>query len=143
MLKMLVVEDNIKYRQMLVKVLKEEFPDIEILEAGEGEEALRVVNELRPFLVSMDISLPGENGLDLTRKIKTGHPEMQVVILTSHDFPEYRDAARRCGANRFMAKGSVSFQEILQVVRSILIERTGRNSMVGGDNNLLPPRAAE
>ena len=78
------------------------------------------MNELRPFLVSVDISLPGENGLDLTRKIKNGHPEMQVVILTSHDVPEYRDAARRCGANHFMVKGSASFQEILGVAHSIL-----------------------
>jgi len=41
----------------------------------------------------MDVTLPGEDGLELTRKIKADHPGVTIIILTSHDSPEYREAA--------------------------------------------------
>jgi DNA-binding NarL/FixJ family response regulator len=137
---MLVVEDNITFRQNLVELLKEEFPDIEILEAGGGEEALRLVNELHPFLVFMDIRLPGENGLELTTKIKNHHPETVVVILTSQDLPEYREAAQNVGATHFVSKVSTSVQEILGVVHSIISKGGGGNPTNGRDGNV--PRAS-
>jgi len=103
------------FRQMLVESLRREFPDVQILEASEGREALRLVDEVHPSLVLMDIKLRGENGLDLTKKIKNHHPETPVVILTSNDLPEYREAAQKAGATQFVAKGSASFQDIVGV----------------------------
>jgi len=58
----LVVEDSPIFRQTFVESLNREFSNVEIMEAGEGKEALRIVGEHPPFLVFMDISLPGENG---------------------------------------------------------------------------------
>jgi len=60
----------------------------------------------------MDIQLPGENGLELTRKIKADYPDIIIIILTSHDSPEYREAATRCGANYFFLKGSIATDEL-------------------------------
>ena len=67
----------------------------------------------------MDIKLPGENGLQLTQQIKTTNPDVTVVILMSYNMPEYQDAAQRYGANYFLAKGSSSREEIIELVKVI------------------------
>jgi DNA-binding NarL/FixJ family response regulator len=121
----LIVEDNASFRQMLFDLLSDRFPDIEILEAHEGRDALRLVEQFEPFLVFMDIRLPGEHGLELTRKIKLSHPETAVTILTSYDLPEYREAAQRSGASHFIVKSSSSIKEIFWVVRLLLPKGNG------------------
>jgi len=90
-----------------------------IQEATEGNEALRVVDALQPELIFMDIRLPGENGLQLTQKIKKNYPNIKVIILTSYDILEYREAAIRCGANSFIAKDSLDWEQIEKLVRSL------------------------
>jgi hypothetical protein len=62
-----------------------------------------------------------------------------VVILTSNDLPEYREAAQKVGATQFVAKGSASFQEILGVSHSILSKGGGGNPANRRDGNV--PRA--
>lgn len=68
----------------------------------------------------MDINLPGENGLELTRKIKATHPETTIIILTSYDLPEYRQAAYEHGANSFLVKGSFTLGELIAMVESLI-----------------------
>jgi len=53
----------------------------------------------------MDIRLPGENGLELTKRIKMNYPDIIMVILTSYALPEYRQAARESMADYFVPKG--------------------------------------
>jgi len=120
--KTLIVEDNVSFRQTLLEILAARFPFMSIEEAGDGDEALKKIDLLRPDLIFMDIKLPGENGLQLTQKIKTKYPEVVVIVLTSYDFPEYREAAYRYGANHFMVKGLSTNEEILALVESILGE---------------------
>lgn len=93
---------------------------MEILEAADGEEAMRQITTRPPDLIFMDIKLPGENGLDLTARIKAQHPHLTVIILTSYDTPEYREAAIRVNADHFLAKGSSSREGILALVESVL-----------------------
>jgi DNA-binding NarL/FixJ family response regulator len=123
----LVVEDNLTFRQALTEVLKSQFPYMAIEEAGNGAEAFEKIHNFSPALVFMDIKLPGENGLDLTQRIKAQHPEIVVMILTSYDLPEYRDVAFRCGANHFIVKGSSTFEEISSLIKNIAADR-GPNS---------------
>ena len=117
MVRILIVEDNASFRQSLKEILHLQFPSIFIEEAAEGNEASKKVDTFLPALIFMDINLPGENGLLLTRKIKKDHPEIIISILRSYDFPEYREAAFKCGANCFIAKGS--WKEIEALVKSI------------------------
>jgi DNA-binding NarL/FixJ family response regulator len=91
-----------------------------ITEAGDGEEALRTIDTVLPNLIFMDINLPGENGLELTRKIKATHPETPIIILTSYDLPEYRQAAYEYGANSFLVKGSFTLAELITMVESLI-----------------------
>jgi YesN/AraC family two-component response regulator len=117
--KTLIVEDNASFRNTLIDILSAQFPSIAIEEAGDGKEALQKVDSFQPHLIFMDIKLPGENGLHVTQKIKTKDPEIVVIILTSYDLPEYREAAFRYGANHFIVKGSSTNREILALVESI------------------------
>jgi DNA-binding NarL/FixJ family response regulator len=122
----LLVEDNIAFRESLRETLHSRFPALDVAEAGNGEQALQKIQTLVPDLIFMDIKLPGENGLSLTKKIKVAHPRVVVVVLTSYDLPEYREAAFQYHANYFITKASLS-TKIVEVVESILsgLEKKG------------------
>jgi CheY-like chemotaxis protein len=77
-LKTLIVENNTTYRGLLRHSLQSVFPSMMIEEATEGNEALQRVDILRPELIFMDIRLPGENGLQLTHRIKTNYSDTKV-----------------------------------------------------------------
>ena len=122
MFQILIVEDNAPFRQSLREMLCEQFPTMGIEEAGDGEDALGKIGTLSPHLVFMDIKLPGQNGLEVTREIKARYPGIRVIILTSYDLPEYREAAENYGADYFLSKGSSSREEIIALVDSISSE---------------------
>ena len=120
MFRALLVEDSIGFRTMLHTMLHEHFPGIEILEAGSSDEALAATTSYRPDLVLMDIKLPGENGLELTRKIKGSDEAIKVIILTSYDLPEYREAAMNNGASDFLCKETTSPGDILLLIQDAI-----------------------
>lgn len=120
MFRTLIVEDNAVFRQSFKEILHMQFPYMAVDEATDGEQALQKIDSFGPDLIFMDIVLPGENGLELTKKIKTGYPAITIIILTNYDLPEYRDAANEYGANYFMSKSSSTREEILALLKSIL-----------------------
>ncbi len=120
--RVLIVEDSTLFRQLLKETLKDRFPSIEIYQAIDGEEALLQVETLRPHLVFMDLRLPGENGLELTKKVKARYPNIIVVILTGYDLPEYQDASWQC-ADYFFSKDSSTMGNIFALVESVLPTR--------------------
>jgi DNA-binding NarL/FixJ family response regulator len=117
--KVLLVEDNEDFRRNLAGLLKSKFPALLLDEASNGTEAMEKVESFFPNLIFMDIKLPGQNGLEITRRIKAVHPDIHVVFLTSCDYPEYREAARECGALWFLIKGSTTPQQILDGVEKL------------------------
>lgn len=119
----LLVEDNQTFRKSLKEMLEFRLPDLRIGEACDGDEALDKLKSVKPDLIFMDIRLPGKNGLEVTRIIKAAYSSVEVVILTSHDIPEYREAAFQSGASQFFTKGSVGSDEIADFVRSALRRR--------------------
>ena len=116
--RILIVEDNAFFLQFLKETLHSRFPSMDILEAANGDEAMQKIKTLPPNAIFMDLRLPGENGLELTKKIKAQHPNIIVVILTNYDLPEYREAAYQCGADHFLPKDS-----FLKMINSILPNR--------------------
>ena len=118
--RVLIVEDSPLFRKLLKETLHSRFPSMDISEAENGKEALQKVDALPPDLIFMDIKLPGENGLQLTAKIKAKYPNVTVIILTSYDTQEYREAATQAKANYFLSKGSSTRESILTLIKSIL-----------------------
>jgi two-component system response regulator YesN len=117
-IKTLLVEDNNIFRQTFKETLQSRFPSVVIQEAAEGNEALQKVDAFHPELIFMDIRLPGQNGLELTRKIKARYPETVVIVLTDYDTPEYRKAAFQCGASCFFAKDSLDWGQFETMIKS-------------------------
>lgn len=116
----LIVDDNAALRESVAELLRTHFPAMAVVQAGNSDEALDQVFRLAPDLILMDIKLPGPNGLQVTQQILS-QPSQQavVVILSGNDLPEYRDAARRHGAEFFLSKSLSSGQDLLQVVQSV------------------------
>ncbi len=122
--RILTVEDNDIYRKLLKDVLQRFFPEITIDEAADGRGALEKIDALPPNLIFMDIRLPDENGLELTKKVKATHPDIRILILTGYNTPEYREAASQCGADHFLVKGSLGLMELERLVKSYLKVRS-------------------
>jgi DNA-binding NarL/FixJ family response regulator len=119
----MIVEDNDTFRESLRSSLQLKFPSMEIAEAGNGMEALERIDSLSPNLIFLDIRLPGQNGLELTERIKKLHPDISIIILTSYDIPEYRDAAIRAKADYFFSKDSMTNEQVNSLVKSILSKK--------------------
>ena len=112
----MIVEDSIPFRTLFKNELLSQFPSIEVIEAGSGEEAIKSLGSHPVDLAFMDIGLPGQNGLEVTKRMKADYPGTSIAILTSHDSPEYREAAIRCGASCFISKDSFKWKEIFTLV---------------------------
>lgn len=117
--RVLIVEDSTLFRELLKETLHDRFPSIQFYQAIDAEEALLKVETLRPHLIFMDFRLPGENGLELTKKVKARHPSTIVVILTGYDLPEYQRASWQY-ADYFFSKNSSTMDNIFALVESVL-----------------------
>lgn len=114
------------------RLLIDSTPDLEVVgEAGNGREAVKLSEELRPDLVLMDIRMPVLDGLEATRLI-AADPALagvKVLILTTFEQDEYVAEALRAGAGGFLGKG-VDPEELLRAIRT-----------VAGGESLLSPAA--
>jgi DNA-binding NarL/FixJ family response regulator len=81
-------------------------------EAGDGAEAVQLVDELRPELVIMDVTMPVLGGIEATRRVHAAYPDLPIVVLTMHDEDALREQALRAGASAFLTKDS-SMQEVV------------------------------
>jgi DNA-binding NarL/FixJ family response regulator len=131
----LIVEDNPSFRGSLKEILGARFPQLAVDEVGSSEEALQKMEKFRPDLMFVDIRLPGQNGLELTRRVRKDDAEVVIVILTNYDLPEFREAAYRYGVNYFFSKSTSSMEEIVTAVELVL-----RQKGEEGDTRKDPPK---
>jgi DNA-binding NarL/FixJ family response regulator len=118
-IKILVVDDQPRARKSL-KALLSTWPRIvEISEAGNGREALRLVKELPPDAVLMDVRMPGMDGLEATTQIKALCPQVKVVVLSM--YAEHRDEALAAGADDFVGKGEAA-ERLLDLLSAVMQE---------------------
>ncbi|MBL1289826.1 response regulator transcription factor [Streptomyces sp. For3] len=121
MIRVLLADDQLLVRAGF-RALLDAQPDIEVAgEAADGAEAVRLVRELRPDTVLMDIRMPKQDGLAATRAI-TGDPalsEVKVVMLTTFELDEYVFEAIRSGASGFLVKDTEP-DELLRAVRAVV-----------------------
>ncbi|MFF3244194.1 response regulator [Streptomyces sp. NPDC002870] len=121
MIRVLLADDQLLVRAGF-RALLDAQRDIEVAgEAADGEEAVRLVGELRPDVVLMDIRMPVLDGLAATRRI-TGDERLdgvKVVMLTTFELDEYVFEAIRSGASGFLVKDTEP-EELLRAVRAVV-----------------------
>ncbi|MBN1452641.1 MAG: response regulator transcription factor [Anaerolineales bacterium] len=117
-IKVVVVDDHPFFRQGVRDVLNTE-DDIEVIaESGDGQEALELLQHVRPDVVLMDVNLPTMNGLQVTQKLKSQCPDINVIILTAYDDEEQIYRAIRIGASAYFAK-DIEPNHLLNTVRIV------------------------
>ena len=117
MIRVLVADDHTLFRHGL-RALLESVPDVELVgEAANGEEAVSLVETVRPDVVLMDILMPVLSGIPATRRIVDIHPEVAVVMLTMQAEDDAVFAAVRAGARGYVLKGADE-SELLRVLRA-------------------------
>jgi DNA-binding NarL/FixJ family response regulator len=103
-IRLLLVDDQPQVRRGLMMRLALE-PDVEIVgEAGDAESALELAGRLHPDVVIMDVELPGMDGIDATRNLRTTLPQTAIVMLSLHDDTDTIARATAAGAAAFIAK---------------------------------------
>jgi two-component system, NarL family, response regulator NreC len=104
MTRLLLVDDHAVVRSGL-RMLLSGHTEMEIVgEAGTAEEALQRAGELKPDVILMDIGLPDKTGIEATREIKAGFPDIKIVALTIHEDEEYFFQMLAAGASGYVPK---------------------------------------
>jgi DNA-binding NarL/FixJ family response regulator len=148
-IRVLLADDQVLVRAGFRSLLDAQ-DDIEVVgEAGDGQEALRMVDELVPDVVLMDIRMPGMDGLEATRRIVQDDrlDRTRIVILTTFDVDEYVFEALRVGASGFLVKDTEP-DVLLQGIRAVAsgdallspgVTRRLIGAFAGGETRVFPP----
>ncbi len=118
MIRLLVVDDHPVVREGLVALLQDE-PDFEVVDAaGSAEVALRLVEQLHPDVVLLDLELPGIDGVTAIPQVTTLAPETRVVVFSAYDSSERVLGAIKAGAKGYLLKGATG-DELVQAIRTV------------------------
>src|ERR1700723_4564782 len=119
----LLVDDHGLVRRGFRRMLEDE-PDMQVVgEAGDGEEAIRLAQELRPQVVVMDCALPKTNGLDATRQILADLPETAVLMLSMHSESTWVRQAIEAGGKGYILKNALDL-ELGEAIRKVAAGET-------------------
>jgi NarL family two-component system response regulator LiaR len=117
-IKVLIADDHALFREGTRSLIDHE-KDMEVVgEASDGEETVKLVKELHPHLVLMDIAMPKVNGIEATQRIKADNPATAVLILTAYDNDQYIVALLEAGAAGYLLK-NVSGSDLVNAIRSV------------------------
>jgi len=118
-LKILIVDDHPVVREGLTAIINHEKDLIVCGYAEDDHLALKAINELKPNVIIVDISLKNSDGIELTKNIKHRHPKLPVIVLSIHDESVYAERALRAGARAYLMKEVVS-ENIVNAIRAAL-----------------------
>ena len=101
--RVLLVDDHAVVRAGCRQLLQG-WAGFQVTEASDGEEALRLVADLSPHLVVLDLNLPGLSGFDVIQRLKRDHPSVRILVFSMHEDPAYAAKALEYGAHGFVSK---------------------------------------
>lgn len=123
MIRIILVDDHTMVREALRVVLEQDSGMQVIAEAGDGETALQMAEELTPDVVVMDVALPGQSGIETTRRLLAKHPDIKVLALSTYLDRRIIQQMLDAGAHGYIAK-STAGTELKQGIHSVF---EGRN----------------
>ncbi|MFE9993810.1 response regulator [Streptomyces avermitilis] len=114
-----VLADDQQLIRTALRMVIADLADMDVVgEAANGEEAVRLADELRPDVVVMDIRMPGTDGIEATRRITEAPGDVRILMLTTFDDDDYVYGALRAGASGFLVK-DMGLDDILAAVRVV------------------------
>jgi two-component system, NarL family, response regulator DegU len=114
-IRLMLVDDHSVLRQGMRRTFEEEGYDV-VAEASDGNEAIRLAAQHRPDVIVMDVSMPGMDGVEATRRICAANPEQRIVMLTMHIDHTVMDNALKAGAIGYITKDCTT-DEIIEIVK--------------------------
>ena len=117
--RILIVDDHPVVREGM-RQLVERDPDLTAAgDAGSAQEALSAIEERRPDLVTVDISLPGANGIELVKQIQARWPDLFVLVTSMHEEKIFAHRSLKAGARGYIEKGQ-GMREIRKAIHRVL-----------------------
>lgn len=104
--RVLLADDHAVVRKGIREFLEEDGEIAVVAEAADGAEAVRLAGQTLPAVAVLDIQMPGVNGIEATRQIKTNYPTVRILILTAYDDDPYVFALLRAGADGYVLKNA-------------------------------------
>lgn len=119
-LRILLADDHVTVRHGLKLLIDSQHDMSVVSEVSDGEAAVQGALALKPDVVVMDISMPGMNGLDATKKLKQQQPNAAIITLTRHSDDAYLQELLRAGVLGYVLKQSAPV-ELLQAIRAAAV----------------------
>ena len=119
MLKVLIADDHAIVRKGLKEILREAAENTLVGEASNGQEALDQVEAAPWDVVVLDITMPGQNGLEVLKKLKQQHPKLPVLMLSMHSGYHYVMGSLKSGASGYLNKETAP-EELITAIRTAI-----------------------
>jgi DNA-binding NarL/FixJ family response regulator len=118
-MKVLIVEDNIAFRQFIRNTIEDELGPVEITEASDGLVAVQQALEVKPQLIVLDIGLPSLNGLEAARRIRKDSVASKILFLSEQSSREVVQEALEIGARAYVIKSDAG-RDLARALRTVL-----------------------
>jgi len=129
--RILLVDDHNMIREGLRAILGKENDMLVVAEAENGRETLRLVSELRPDMIIIDVAMPDLNGIETTRRLVVDHPRSKIIALSMHSDQRFVTKMFEAGAHGYLLKDCAS-KELVGAIRAVMANETYLSPSVTG-----------
>lgn len=129
--RVLIVDDHPIFRNGIIQLINHE-PDLHVCgEICSAAQALGAVEELKPDIVVLDLSIQGTNGIELMKSVRALHPHLPALMVSMHDESIYAERALRAGARGYVMKAAPS-EKVIEAIRRVLSGGIYLSEAIGG-----------
>ncbi len=125
-MKLMIVDDHAVFRHLIRQVAAT--PNDTVFECVSADDALKSVAIFRPDCVTMDVRMPGSCAFDAIRSIHQLYPNTRILVVTSYDQSDFRQAAADAGATAFVSKENLSELYLLAAPQRLVTKPTPKNN---------------